>query len=80
MFVITVKTILISRHFGPKMGHNFVRYKREFVLTGLYKRQCAFEIKVLKQYFTVFFVMKVFARAFAGRTTVNLQTERSVTE
>jgi len=28
-----VKNILISCHLGPKMGHYFVRYKREFVIT-----------------------------------------------
>jgi hypothetical protein len=30
---ITVKTILMSRHLGPKMGHYFVSYKREFIIT-----------------------------------------------
>ena len=33
MFVITVKNILISCYLGPKMGHHFARYKREFVIT-----------------------------------------------
>ncbi len=28
-----MKTILISRHLGPKMGHYFVPYNHEFVIT-----------------------------------------------